>query len=215
MADNGSAPGALIAVGTPQTFRHQVGRALGVDPERIEWMPTVTAAETFLSENGSQTKLIVLSPGVKDQDAVGLAEFVTSTAPATAVVLVRDRHPDGVVPIAMRAGIRDVVDLSRGGEELKEALERALSWSSALRSQNVTAAPQPVGDHGKVISIFSSKGGTGKTFLAINLAVALARTSGADVGLVDMAFELGDTFSYFGTDPKRPLQDLLAVGDYT
>jgi pilus assembly protein CpaE len=205
----------LIAVGTPQTFRQQIGRALEIDPELIEWMPTVTAAESFLADHTTGTGLIVLSPGVKDQDAVGFAEFVMATSPATAVVLVRDRHPDGVVPIAMRAGIRDVVDLTKGGDELKDALARALSWSRSLRSQHPEAAPQAAGHHGRVVSVFSSKGGTGKTFLSVNLAVALARTSGQDVALVDMALELGDTFSYFGAEAKRPLQDLLAVGDIT
>jgi len=204
----------IVTVGPPLTFRQQVARALGVDPDRVEWMPTVAAAE----EDGkveSTPNVVVLSPLVKEPDAFGLAEFYGRTSPTTAVVLVRERALNGSLPTAMRSGIRDVVDLSKGSTELKEALVKAVSWSDSIRSAGRDLAPEVEGPRGKVLSVFSSKGGTGKTFLVSNLASALAIESKGDVAVVDFDVDLGDVFAYFGTEPTRAMEDLTSIGDET
>lgn len=201
----------VVAVGAPPTFRQTVARALERDPQDVEWVPSVSAAEGFLAQKPGAVQVLVVSPIVKEADAYGLADFVARTTPSTAVVMVRDRALNGLLPAAMRAGVRDVVDLSRGSNELREALQRALAWSINLRSP-ADAPAKPSEAKGIVISIFSSKGGTGKTFLASNLAVALAARSGMDTALVDFDLEMGDVLSYFGKDTKRAVEDFIALG---
>jgi pilus assembly protein CpaE len=207
--------GRVLAIGTPPTFRQQVARAMETESEAVGWMPTVAAAEDFLGDADETPNVLVLSPAIKEPDAFGLAEFVGRSSPITAVLLVRERAVDmnGLLTAAMRAGIRDVIDLSRGGEDLREALKRAISWSQSLQSARGTKAPENEEEHGKVISVFSSKGGTGKTFLACNLAAALAQHGGSDAALVDLDVEMGDALSYFGKEPTKPLQDFLSIGD--
>jgi pilus assembly protein CpaE len=200
----------VVAVGAPQSFRHQVARALSVDAASIEWMPTVTAVEESLGTNG-RVDVVVLSPGIKEPDAFGLAEFVTRSAPATAVVMVRDRPMNGLLPAAMRAGVRDVVDLSQGGQELSEALEHAIAWSASLRIAGTDAPADSGADTGVMYSVFSSKGGTGKSFLSSNLAAALSAKTGLRTALVDLDLEMGDAFSYFGKDAAASLHDLAAI----
>ena len=203
----------VIAVGPPPTFRHQVARALAADPESVEWMPTVSAAESALSEASSRPNVLVLSPTVKEPDAFGLAEFVGRASPSSAIVVVRDGTANGLLPRAMRAGIRDVVDLSRGGEEFRDALQRAIAWSENLRVLSAPEMPGTTKVKGTMVSVFSSKGGTGKTFLTVNLATALAEMTKQDVAFLDLEFGVGDSFSYFGKEPSRPLQDLVSIGD--
>ena len=159
----------------------------------------------------------MVSPGVKETDAIGLAEFVMRTSPTTAVVMVRERGiMNGLLPEAMRAGIRDVVDLSRGSNELRDALQRAVAWSAQIRTAGAGAIETAIPTkRGTIVSVFSSKGGTGKTFLATNLAAALADRSGEDTALVDLELELGDVFAYFGEESRQTLHDLLAIGDMT
>ena len=206
--------GRVIAVGAPPTFRHQVARALAVDPETVPWMPTVSAAESSLSDNGRAPHVLVLAPSIKEPDAFGLAEFVGRSSPTSAVVMVRDHATNGLLPTAMRAGMRDVIDLSRGGEELREALSRAIAWSENLRSASgLGDGPESAERRGSVISVFSSKGGTGKTFLTCNLALALARETGQDTAILDLELEVGDVYSYFGRTTTTQLSDLLSVGD--
>ena len=117
---------SVVAVGTPQSFRQQLARSLEVEPEEVGWVQSATAAEELLIHAHAPVDVLVLSPEVKEPDALGLAEFVGRQAPGTAIVMVRDHTWNGLLPAAMRAGIRDVVDMTQGTEELRDAVERAI-----------------------------------------------------------------------------------------
>jgi pilus assembly protein CpaE len=203
---------SVIAVGTPQSFRSTLARALECEPEDIGWVQSVTAAEEVLVEGRTPIDVMVLSPEVKDPDALGLAEFVGRTAPMIAIVAVRDKGWNGLLPAAMRAGIRDVVDMSQGSEELRDAVERAITWADNLRHQR-GVDPGQASQRGVVISVFSSKGGAGKTFLTTNLATAISQLSGRDTAVVDMDVDMGDVFSYFGLEPNKQVSDLIGLGE--
>jgi pilus assembly protein CpaE len=206
-----SDPG-VYAVGTPQSFRQTLARALEVETDGIGWVQSATAAEEALINGDSPIDVLVLSPEVKEPDALGLAEFVGRSAPGTAIVMVRDHTWNGLLPAAMRAGIRDVVDLTQGSEELRDAVERAISWAQNLRSADMREQLSP-NERGRIISVFSSKGGTGKTFLTTNLASAIAEVTGQDTAVVDLDFDMGDVFTYFGTEPSSNIVDLMLLGE--
>ena len=200
-------------MGAPQTFRQQVARTLEIEPDDVAWMPSVTSIEESLLAGREWADVVVLSPGVKDPDAIGLAEFMVRTSPTTSVVLVRDRSPNGMLPVFMRSGIRDVVDLSRGTLELREALERAISWSANLRVISLENGHQEKQQRGVVFSVFSSKGGTGKTFMSTNLAAAIADITQKHTAIVDLDLGMGDVFTYYGKEPEKPLSDIVALGE--
>ena len=205
-------PAKVLAIGAPPTFRQDIARSLNMSPEGVDWLPSVTAAEEFVVVRHLCPDVLALSPDVKDADALGVADFMAKHSPATAVVLVRQSPVAGLLPTAMRAGIRDIVDLSRGEDDLREALERAVEWSTGLRRQQETDGDE-TGARGRIISVFSSKGGVGKTFLASNLAVALSSKTKQDTALLDLDLKVGDVFSYYGKEPSRPIEDLVALAE--
>ncbi len=134
---------SVVAVGTPQSFRQQLARSLEIEPEEVGWVQSATAAEELLIHAFGPIDVLVLSPEVKEPDALGLAEFVGRQAPGTAIVMVRDHTWNGLLPAAMRAGIRDVVDMTQGTEELRDAVERAVVWASNLRSVGCRTLGEP------------------------------------------------------------------------
>lgn len=202
----------VYAVGTPQSFRQTLARALEVEADSVGWVQSATAAEEALLSSDTPIDVLVLSPEVKEPDALGLAEFIGRSAPGTAIVMVRDHTWNGLLPAAMRAGIRDVVDLTQGSEELRDAVERAIAWATNLRSAGIRQQ-QSSTERGKIVSVFSSKGGTGKTFLTTNLATAIAEVTGQDTAVVDLDFDMGDVFTYFGTEPSSTVHDLMLLGE--
>jgi hypothetical protein len=131
---------SVIAVGTPQTFRTTVARALEVEAEDIGWAQSVTAAEEVLVEADRSAHVLVLSPEIKEPDALGLAEFVGRTAPMTAIVLVRERAGNGLLPAAMRAGIRDVVDLAGRGDARRRRARDRLDGEACARCAGTARA---------------------------------------------------------------------------
>jgi len=62
---------------------------------------------------------------------------------------------------------------------------------------------------GHVITVFSPKGGTGKTVLATNMAVAVARQKKGKVLLLDLDLQFGDAAVMLGITPERTLHDLV------
>lgn len=202
----------VLAIGSPPEFRDQVARCLHLDPEDVDWLPSVTAAEESVVVKNLSPHVLVLSHEVKDADALGIGDFVQKSSPATAVVVVRDRPTTGLLGAAMRAGIRDVLDRSADDFELGEALKRAVDWSQGLEALGAGDSKKFAKPRGQIVSIFSSKGGVGKTFLASNLAAAIAKKSDREVALLDFDLKLGDVFSYWGQEPTRSAEDLQSIG---
>jgi pilus assembly protein CpaE len=197
----------ILALGPP-SFRQQVAQALEVSPEAIGWMQPDEKVEAISAQEPS---LIALAPEIGDDDAMALARSISHVSPTTALVLVRDKASDGRLPQYMRAGFRDVVDLSEGRDDLREALESAIKWSTTLKLSRGDQGESEA--QGLVVCIFSSKGGSGKSFVASSLATSLAMRSGKPTALFDLDVAMGDAFSYFGAEAKRPLGDLIALGD--
>ena len=201
----------VVAVGGSPSFPPEVTRALGASPDAVSWLPSISSAQRAIAEGEKPFDIVVLAPSVGDDEAIALAEFSARESAATAVLLVRDVPVDGSFPRLVRGGVRDVVDLTKGRNEFKDALRRAVEWNGGMRG--TASANGSKGPTGVVVAVFSTKGGTGKTFLACNLAAALAERSGSQVGLLDLDHDLGDVFAYFGAEPSRTLQELLTLDD--
>jgi pilus assembly protein CpaE len=99
--------------------------------------------------------------------------------------------------------------------ELTQALDRALDASARIRSTRAVASPEQAQAEGAIISLFSSKGGTGRTFLAANLAAALATQSGGDTAMIDFDLTFGDTMSYFGAEAPLDRDGLAGLAEHS
>jgi len=74
----------------------------------------------------------------------------------------------------------------------------------------VVAARNSGGRLADVITVFSPKGGTGKTVTTTNVAAALARTR-KRVLLLDLDVQFGDVAIMLGLEPERTLHDALSA----
>ncbi|MCY0899843.1 MAG: P-loop NTPase [Firmicutes bacterium] len=119
-----------------------------------------------------------------------------SNAPYPVILLAGAEGPL-VAKRALAIGAKDLIDRLEWQHELFPALERvALPIAGDKRE-------------GRVISIFSSKGGVGKTMLSANLAVSLADKVHDPVVVVDLDLTFGDIAALFGTTPKATIRDLM------
>ncbi len=129
---------------------------------------------------------VVIGPTVGMVEAAALAERIRLAHPATTVVLIRHQLESAVFASAMQAGIGAVV---AGDDQL------ALSAAIARAKQSWETINGPAGhEHdreGRVFTVFSPKGGVGKTTMAVNLGLALVGTD-ARVCVVDLDLAFGD-----------------------
>jgi len=68
-------------------------------------------------------------------------------------------------------------------------------------------------DLGKVLTVFSTKGGAGKSVIAANLAVILAKRTDKPVVLVDADLQFGDVAVMLKLAPQHTIVDAVASAD--
>ncbi|MEJ2578590.1 MAG: AAA family ATPase [Kineosporiaceae bacterium] len=155
---------------------------------------------------------VVLGPTVDERTAYALADAMRITRPFLGVVLVRRYIDAGVLSEALRAGIREVVN-ERDVAGLSAAVHRSNDLADAMRFQAGTGQPDGTGPQGRVITIFSAKGGCGKTTLATNLAAALADRGRNEVCLVDLDLAFGDVAITLQLFPAHTIADAVPLAN--
>lgn len=150
---------------------------------------------------------VVVGPSVSLEDASALAQWARISRPALGVILLRHRVDSVVLTDALRSGVREVVE-ARDLTGVIDAVRRSFSLTEAMLG--TTEVPEEdAGAGGKVITIFSTKGGVGKSLVATNVAAALA-TKGHRVCLIDLDLHSGDVAIMLQLSPTRHVNDLAA-----
>jgi pilus assembly protein CpaE len=103
-----------------------------------------------------------------------------------------ENNPDMVIK-ALRAGAREFLPKPINMPDLSIALEKA---------KLLVYSEQEDSSAGKIITVFSNKGGIGKTTIASNLAVNLAEITGKRVALIDLNLQLGDVTTFLDITPS-------------
>src|SRR5579864_3826514 len=136
-------------------------------------------------------------------------QALTRGNPRWTVVGIVNQFDREVFRRAVLAGARDVLLRHSSSSELHDALVQAHN-ADTLRGAAV--GHDPTAPTGSIIAVFGVKGGVGKTTLATNLAVALAKESSASVALVDLDVPFGDVALMLDMHPEQDILDALADG---
>ena len=151
--------------------------------------------------------LILLGAGT-DGDGYALARELLRRRPGAAVIMVEQELTEETVRRAVSAGARDVVLAPLEPSRLVQAIYLGVQDHEAAAAESETAPPGKVRARGRIMTFFCTKGGVGKTFCAVNTAVALARVTGKKVALVDLDLDFGNAALAFNTFSRRSLLEL-------
>ncbi|WEV76992.1 AAA family ATPase [Janibacter cremeus] len=184
---------------------HTYRYALGESPEVMSHGPSILKA----AENGVGHRMVVIGADIDIESACQLAERLRVERPEVGVLLLRHRLDVNVMSLALRSGIREVVQVDD-----QTALAEAARRSEALTAQLVREGDEGEGSggsrQGKVITVFSAKGGVGKTTVSTNVAAHLA-ASGARTLLVDLDLMFGDVAISLQLIPSGTVSDLVSM----
>jgi len=151
--------------------------------------------------------LIIVAPEISFNVAAEISKHFRSIRPSLGVVLIRNRLEVSILSQAMQAGIREVVG-SDDASELLAAARRSQTISESLTDK---AEVKDIGRKGKLILVFSAKGGCGKTTVSTNLAEALALDPDRSVCLVDFDLQFGDVAVALQIDPVKTISDAIRM----
>ncbi len=147
--------------------------------------------------------------GLKEPVArvVQTIESLVHTLPETPIIVYSNSGELETIRKAMLAGARDFLEAPFKPEELGRSLTATLEAEERRRLQQAGSAM--LGPQGTIITVFGAKGGVGKTTVAANLAVALARRANQATVLVDADDTFGDAAATLALTPERTVTDGL------
>jgi pilus assembly protein CpaE len=160
--------------------------------------------------------VILMDINMPDIDGITATETIREEVPHTQIVILTVQEDPNYMRRAMLAGARDFLTKPPPVDEMISAIRRAGELSHEERSKAKTVfSPQPgpgalpanILHAGNVISVYSPKGGTGSTTVAVNLAVALQKEE-TPVVLVDGNMEFGDVTVFLNQQAKNSIIDL-------
>jgi pilus assembly protein CpaE len=165
--------------------------------------------------------VVLMDINMPDIDGISATESIRQKSPQIQVVILSVQNDQNYMRRAMLAGARDFLSKPPIGDELISAIRRAGEMARSERSKSAqaraasvvpgagqVAGPGMVGlSQGKIITIYSPKGGTGCTTIAVNLALAL-HNEDTRVVLVDGNLQFGDVAVFVNEQGKNTILDI-------
>jgi pilus assembly protein CpaE len=119
------------------------------------------------------------------------------------VILLASGEASSLLEQALEADVADVLLLPQMTENVVFAIRKA--GHGGRRSQ------APGARRGRIVTVFSPKGGTGKTVIATNTASSLAKYDGKKALLLDLDLQFGDAAIMLGIEPEKTIYDLVVA----
>jgi pilus assembly protein CpaE len=182
-----------------------VRRLLGALPPGCQSVDSTDSLLPWLSQHPEEY-VVVLGPSIAFDEAISVCEGLRVARPTTSVVFVREAIDTKTLARAMQAGAREVVSLN-DLNSIAGAVTRAHQFSISLRG------PSAAAHHGTIVSVFSPKGGVGKTTIAVNLALALSDKGNRQVCLVDFDLAFGDVAITLQLFPTHTIEHAIGSED--
>ncbi|HUI90265.1 MAG TPA: response regulator [Anaerolineales bacterium] len=165
--------------------------------------------------------VVLMDINMPDIDGISATESIRQKSPQTQVIILSVQNDQNYMRRAMLAGARDFLAKPPVGDELISAIRRAGEMARSERSKSVQAraisalpGANPMAmtglvglSQGKIVCIYSPKGGTGCTTIAVNLALAL-HNEDTHVVLVDANLQYGDVAVFVNEQGKNTILDI-------
>ena len=143
-------------------------------------------------------EIVIIDASETEENIMAMLEKFSSEFPQAAIILFTINQTPELLLAAIRAGVREVLDLPLDHELFHDALDRIAEKLKKLGKSE-----------GKVLAFLSTKGGSGATFIAANLAYTLATLTDKKILLIDLNLQLGNAALHLSDiKPSMTLADL-------
>lgn len=157
-------------------------------------------SEAYKKIANYQGKSILLADlSTYKQQKLELILKVTKECKNCKVLALSDNPSVDLIIEIMRAGAKEFVPIPIIKSEFFESVNKLLSEFNETKKTN----------NCKIISVFSNKGGIGKTSLATNLALELSKITKENIALIDLNFQMGDITTFLDLKPSFNISYML------
>ncbi|HEV7747086.1 MAG TPA: AAA family ATPase [Pyrinomonadaceae bacterium] len=138
----------------------------------------------------------IITLGANGEQGIRLIQQLSTESPKTAIISAAQNASSDLLMQSLRAGAREFLQLPIRPDELKTVLDRVVEFCAVQ-----VDTPRK---KGRMVAVFSSKGGCGTSFIATNFAAS----TNARTVLVDLNLQAGDLPLFLGVDPKYSFADM-------
>lgn len=161
--------------------------------------------ETALEKiKGLYPDIVIFTYTQQEAAVFELAQEVYHLVPGCGIILLSSDTGTNILKRAMESGIRKVLALDCTSQQLLESIYRVCF----SERQRLPDGSKLFGHKSRVISFFGGKGGTGKTTIAVNTAVALSKL-GRKTIIIDADLQFGDVNLMLNIDTKDTISELV------
>lgn len=168
-------------------------------------VPTArTLADAQRAVEAGDTALVLLGPSHAHEAGIKAATLLQEIDPDISLVLVAGTVTAPLLRAALRAGLTDVIEAPVSATKLAEILDQVESRPQRKPAVGAVEPYAPTGPReGRIITVMSAKGGSGKTVMATNLAMLLAQNHDPKrVVVVDADLQFGDVCLVLQLEPR-------------
>jgi pilus assembly protein CpaE len=170
-----------------------------------------------------QPDIVLMDINMPGVDGITASERISQQVPFCQIIMMSVQGEADYLRRSMLAGAREFLIKPFSSDELVSSIRRVYQLGASRRQVLPTMAPGSTGtatmaqatpqERGKVIIIFSAKGGVGCSVIAVNLAIALQQSAAGKVALVDTSLQFGDIGVLLNLYASRTIADLATHGE--
>jgi len=186
----------------------------------------ISGEEGVEMAKGMHPDVVLMDINMPGIDGIQASEIITRHSPYTQIIIMSVQGEADYLRRAMQAGAREFLIKPFSSADLVNSVRRAHQLGRQQRDRLGPMTQQAAGmgelrpggparaqELGKIISIFSPKGGAGCSILAINLAIAMHKTASIKVALVDASLQFGDIAVLLNVQARRTIADLASYAE--
>ena len=148
--------------------------------------------------------LVIVDMSDYQEQALNFINRTKTDFPEMKVIAFSDKPDVELAVRTMRMGASDLLSLPLIKDEFYSSISRIYDDLTGQTKEKTKC---------RIITVYSNKGGAGKTSVASNLAYELARITKENVALIDLNFQLGDIAPFFDLNPSFNISYMLQNSD--
>lgn len=187
--------------------RDNIKTLLSFDPRFIIAGEAENGEQSVICAEQVDPDVILMDINMPVMDGIKATEVITGENPGTSIIMMSVQNDREYLHKAMAAGARDYITKPFTGDELVSSIIKV--YEIDLKRKSKIAVKKEDHTESKVITVFSTKGGVGKTTIASNLAVGIARQTRKKVALLDLDVFFGDVAVQLNINVRNTLSDLI------
>jgi pilus assembly protein CpaE len=205
----------LLIVDDVAETRENIRKLLQFEPDIVVVGSARTGEEAITQAVETQPDVVLMDINMPDMDGIKATELLLDEVPFAQIVILSVQSEADYMRRAMLAGARDFLAKPPSGDEListirfvseraKDQRKKLAAPAAEVSSQKGDTSSRPVG---KLLAVYSPKGGVGCTTLATNMAIGLNSDETPTV-LVDGNLQFGDVSVFLNLQVKNSIVDL-------